>query len=152
MGHCDQGRHHTEVFAPGELVTFDINDPAVNPDLPGVDVLDDQLYSFGVGDDGTATAHNANKFKKIKGFGGLVLTADGGDPVTDATVELRDGNGGLIETMATDDHGWYLSEYWHKGNSADYELVLLNEDGQPLETQVVQVGKKIKFGQANFYV
>ena len=78
-----------------------------------------------------------------------MLRAGSDEPVIDATVQLWDSTGSLIESMTTDDNGWYLSEYFHKGKEAEYTLVLVAE---PVPSQTVTVGKAVKFGEVNFTV
>ena len=55
-----------------------------------------------------------------------------------------------IETMTTDAHGWYLSTYWHRGRTAEYQIVLLDPAGGDLESVTVTVGRSLKFGLADF--
>ncbi|MDH3295395.1 MAG: hypothetical protein OER95_13830, partial [Acidimicrobiia bacterium] len=127
-------------------------DPGLNPDLAGIHVVDGGEHGFRSVVDGSDVAHravtNRNEFKNVKGFGGLVSEAD--EPVSGAALELRAADGTLLETMVTDVHGWYLSEYVHNGKTADYTVVLVDADGTPVAEQGVTVGKSLKFGEANF--
>ncbi len=59
-------------------------------------------------------------------------------------------DGTLLETMATDVHGWYRSEYVHQGKAADYTVILLDDGAGPASEQRVTVDQGIKFGEANF--
>ncbi|MDH3189185.1 MAG: hypothetical protein OEM39_00875 [Acidimicrobiia bacterium] len=129
-------------------------DPAVNPDpgVSGLTLVSLGEYRFALQVDESPVAHvivtNVNEFKNVKGFGGLVLFDGTEAPVEGAVVELHKGNGQLIETMATDEQGWYLSDFTHKGKSADYSLVLLGSN----DSVDLTVGKAVKFGEGNFFV
>ena len=154
--HLDYGLKNTNGWTGADGDAF--NDPEVNPQLAGVNVIDTTHHWFGLVVDDAAVAYGAaavtnhSEFKNVKGFGGLVLSAGGDHPVMNAQVELKDANGVWIETIATDAHGWYLSKYTHKGKTADYMLVLLDAAGADVEAQVVTVGESVKFGEANFFL
>ncbi len=148
--HLDHGLKGTKGWSQSDDDAF--NEPEINPDLAGIHVLDGTDHGFvsviDEGDVAHATATNRNEFKNVKGFGGLVSEAD--EPVSGAALELRAADGSLLETMVTDVHGWYLSEYVHNGKTADYTLILLDDGGAPVAEQGVTVGKSIKFGEADF--
>jgi hypothetical protein len=132
------------------------NDPDIDPELRGIDVLDAVDHAFTIWvddiryDDSVVAIANHNEFKNVKGFGGLVLLAADGTPVAGIELELRDDSGVLVETMTTDTNGWYLSEYRHNGKQAKYDIALLDPDGGDLAVVRVTVGKGVKFGEANF--
>ena len=135
------------------------NDSAINPTLSGVDIDEATPHTFSAYADGTLipgstdTVYNQNEFKQVRGFGGLV-TDPTADPVgvEGATVELYDPDGVLIESMTTDEDGWYLSDYRHKGKEKTYTVVLVEDPGAygSQEIDDVVVGKSVKFGEANF--
>ena len=132
------------------------NDPGIAPDLVGIDVLDVTDHEFTIwtdgvrNDDSAVVIANHNEFKNVKGFGGLVVSADDGTPVVGAQLELRDASGTLIETLTTDIHGWYLSSYRHNGKETAYDIALLDPAGGDLAVVRVTVGKGVKFGEAEF--
>ena len=151
--HLDHGLEGSNGWIGGDADAF--NDPAVNPDLAGTDLLDETEHAFTIWVDGTrfdgsvTTITNHNEFKNVKGFGGLVVAADA-TPVAGVHLQLRSADGTPIETMTTDAHGWYLSTYWHRGPTAEYQIVLLDPAGGDLESVTVTVGRSVKFGLADF--
>ena len=128
------------------------NDAEVNVALAGIDILDLTALEFSASADGapiagsTFTLSGHNEFKNVKGFGGLVLQDL--EAVVGAEVELLNSSGELIETMTTDENGWYLSEYVHNGKESEYTLLL---EGHSQE-QTITVGKSVKFGEVNFFL
>ena len=64
------------------------------------------------------------------------------------TVKLYHPQNGLVDTMITDQDGWYLSTYVHKGKEATYLVVL---PGYAMSDSVT-VGKSIKFGEVSFII
>jgi uncharacterized repeat protein (TIGR01451 family) len=103
----------------------------------------------------TDTVYNQNEFKQVRGFGGLVYQWNDGlndyIPVPGAKVRLYKGTN-LLETMTTDNDGWYLSNYVHKGKAATYKLALLDANGNIIKTIQVTAGGSLKFGEGIFYI
>jgi hypothetical protein len=154
-----------------------LNDPDVITTVDGQEVLGDILnladYTFsasttdssGVEADlagSTDTVQNSNEFKNIKGIGGLVLDQND-DGIVGAQVQVVEtaNPNVVLETMTTDENGWYLSEYVHKGKATSYTVKLLDQDGSTvLDETLVNVdtddpgivGRNIKFGEGNFSV
>jgi hypothetical protein len=105
--------------------------------------LGDHTFSVSGGQNDSQTIQNANDFKKIPGFGGLVT--DGvGDPVAEATVDIT-LNGELLGQATTDEDGWYMFVYKHKGRPADYTVELQSSGLSQSGTL-----KANKFVEANF--
>jgi hypothetical protein len=104
----------------------------------------------------TDTIYNENEFKQVRGFGGLVYLWDGAMymPIPAATVKLYKGTSitpaNFIETMTTDNDGWYLSNYVHRGKAATYTLVFIYASQTRKIT--VTAGGSLKFGEGLFYV
>jgi hypothetical protein len=73
------------------------------------------------------TVYNTNVFKRIAGVAGMVQY-DGIEPVIGANVSLwgtdRDGVQFLAGEAITDEDGWYMIEYRHKGRPSDYNIEL----------------------------
>jgi hypothetical protein len=82
----------------------------------------DYTFSVSGAQNDVQTIQNFNEFKKIPGIGGLVM--DGSNPVSGTAVELYGPGGTLLLTEFTDDDGWYMFEYKHKGASATYKVKL----------------------------
>jgi hypothetical protein len=105
--------------------------------------LDDYTFSVSGSQNDSRTIQNSNDFKKIPGFGGLVL--DGvGDPVAGATVEIT-LNGAWLANATTDGDGWYMFVYKHTGKPAAYTVEL---QGYGLSASGTL--KANKFAEANF--
>ncbi len=107
--------------------------------------LNDYTFSVSSSQNDSRTIQNANDFKKIPGFGGLVT--DGvGDPVAGATVVIT-LEGEELGQATTDADGWYMFVYKHTGKPADYTVALqgygLSESGTL---------KANKFAEVNFVV
>jgi len=78
-------------------------------------------YDFAVGGDMTdaQTVQNQNVFKKIPGFGGIVV--DGSDqPIEGATVTIT--GPGVYTPVSTDADGFYYLYYKHKGKDATFTV------------------------------
>jgi uncharacterized repeat protein (TIGR01451 family) len=136
--HLDYGLKKTYGWQKG-------NDDALADENAYPDILDGTTYTFNSPDitGSEDSIENINTFKRIKGFGGMVVDSDG-DGVAGEQIQLLGPDGSLIETMTTDENGWFWSEYVHKGKTADYKLVWNGEEVQ------VTVGGKVKFGGAYF--
>jgi hypothetical protein len=139
----------------------------INPTMPKVNIVNNTKHTFTSSiANSTDWIYNANEFKKVKGFGGLVYIKTGmanNLPVYEglegATVQLWKGST-LIETMTTDVNGWYLSAYVHKGTTTTYTVKVLANTGHvgsqtftyPTQTQSVTAGGANKFGEGNFQI
>jgi hypothetical protein len=139
--HLDFGLKKTNSWVKGKNSDA-LSDPDFNPNYP--DILNETEFIFDSSIvDSNDSIINSNSFKNLKGFGGLVLDEFGGG-VQGEEVSLYDSEGVLIETMITDENGWYWSDYRHKGKTADYTL---EWNGESI---TVTVGGKIKFGEGIF--
>jgi hypothetical protein len=139
--HLDYGLKGTTGYIPNP------DDDALDADDETVVLipnLSDHIFSVSGSQNDSQTIQNANDFKKIPGFGGLVT--DGTNPVAGATVEIT-LDGELLGEATTDDDGWYMYEYKHKGKPAKYTVELL---GYGLsETGTLKANK---FAEVNFVV
>jgi hypothetical protein len=143
--HLDYGLEKTKGWEKsGDNALYDAAD--FDPSYPDIMNLTSHPFDSSIPDSSDAIS-NLNVFKRIKGFGGLVLLYGTDEPVVGAQVNLY-GPDGWIETMTTDENGWYQSEYVHKGKEAVYTLTLLSSG----DSQSVTVGKSVKFGGADYYV
>jgi hypothetical protein len=148
-----------------------INDPAVNPTLSGVNIIEPTTYTFSssiAGTDDNDSIQNNNEFKTIKGFGGLVevKSADyifDGDTIAvrGAVVKLyKDANyTNLLDQATTDQNGWYyMQNFQHKGKTTTYYLQLDADTNQSDGITYAQVRKTTtiggsdKFGEGYFVV
>jgi len=97
------------------------NNDALSPD--GLTVLipnlDDYIFSVGGSQTDSQILQNVNEFKKIPGFGGLVMV--GSEPLAGAPVKIY-LNGNLLDTATTDEDGWYLYVYKHTGKPITYTV------------------------------
>ena len=71
---------------------------------------------------------NTNAFKRIPGFAGIVTDLDG-TPIESVQVDIyRPGTvvgvDSPLGSLTTDEDGWYMFEYKHKGKPADYSVTL----------------------------
>jgi hypothetical protein len=111
-------------------------------------------YHNGVGD--SDTVYSINEFKKIPGVAGFVIGEDGVTLLSGVSVRLViplevKGVGGTEILTTTDDDGWYMIEYKHKGKPTDYEVVL--EVGLNTYTKVVQLkGNAFTYAHFNLLV
>jgi len=154
-----------------------INDPAVNPVLSGISIVEPTSHTFSSSIDGTAdndTIVNDNVFKSVKGFGGMAeikgLDANrDGDfldadditfPVAGAKVELWNKAGTTkLDTAFTDQDGWYfMPNFVHKGKTTDYMVKLVADsagaDGitYAAAQKTTTIGGSDKFGEGYFFV
>ena len=105
--------------------------------------LNDYTFSVSGSQNDSRTIQNANDFKRIPGFGGLVQEIDE-DPVPDATIEIT-LDGAPLGTATTDEDGWYMFVYKHTGKPAEYTVTL---DSQTESGTL----KANKFAEVNFVV
>jgi len=141
--HLDYGLEKTSGWKRRRSDAF--NDPSVNLDLAGVNILDrtDHIFDSSIADS-MDTITNINEFKRLRGFGGLVYwDAAMSVPADGKTVQLIGPDGTVIETMTTDEDGWFYTAYVHKGKSATYTFRV---EGYPAADTPVTVGGKVKFG------
>ena len=71
------------------------------------------------------SVRNLNTFKKNVGVGGLVTAGDTPEvvaPVDGASVTLFDPNGAMVDSVGTDEDGYYQLVHKHKGKRADYTV------------------------------
>jgi hypothetical protein len=154
--HMDYGLKgpNTDANGDGEPDGYhrNLDDDAI-PNAEGLsEIPNDGLYEFSHTEDATGTGwadgvYNINAFKRLRGFGGLVLRADS-SPVEGATVEVIDPKGTVVDTMTTDVDGWYLSSFVHKGKETLYTVKLV---GYPALSQKVYV-KSNRYVQVDFTV
>jgi hypothetical protein len=108
--------------------------------------LADHTFSVSGSQSNSQTVQNSNEFKKIPGFGGLVL--DGANPVPDVAVVITHGDGTDLGTTTTDKDGWYMLVYKHKGKMAEFTVSLPAYDGQSKSVTL----KANKFAEVNFVI
>ena len=94
------------------------------------------------------TAQNLNIFKKPSGCFGLATTSSDGEGVTGATLSLMHPIDGIVLTAETDEDGYYLLEYKHKGKPTAYTVTLTTADGTELSGQAILKGNG--FAEVNF--
>jgi hypothetical protein len=134
-----------------------LNDPEINPELDGVDILHltDHTFDSSI-PDSTDTVQNNNVFKRIRGIGGLVqeeIDLGGGsttiEPIEGITVEVRNANGDLLDTATTDEDGWYFFlDFRHKGKAATYTVSVPSLGVSDTAT----LGRKVKYQQVDFLI
>ncbi|MFT3892848.1 MAG: hypothetical protein QM730_14545 [Anaerolineales bacterium] len=140
----------------------------INPTMPKVNIVNNTAHTFTSSiPNSTDTIYNSNSFKSVKGFGGLVMiktkVVDGVnvfEGLKNAKIELRNATGKLIETMYTDENGWYLSTYIPTGKSATFTVKLIggsgNVDGVVYiytnQSKSVTTGGSNKFGEGAFEI
>ena len=91
---------------------------------------------------------NLNIFKRPSGCFGLASTSSDGEGVTGATLSLVHPTDGVVLTAETDEDGYYLLEYKHKGKPTLYTVTLTTQDGTVLSGQVTLKGNG--FAEVNF--
>jgi uncharacterized repeat protein (TIGR01451 family) len=139
----------------------------INPTMPKVNIVNNTQHTFTSSiPNSTDSIYNANEFKRVKGFGGLVTIKTGTiggvnqfNGLEGAKVELWKGTTKL-ETMTTDVNGWYLSAYVHKGTAATYTVKVISNTGHvgittytyPTQTKSVSAGGSLKFGEGTFQI
>lgn len=119
--------------------------PYGNNAVSGTNRVDDLTdYDFIVGGDmdDVRTVQNQNVFKKIPGFGGLVLD-EVDTPIPGANVTIT--GPGVTATVLTDVDGFYYYYYKHKGKDATFTVSCSGQS-----TTVVM--KANKFVEVNFVV
>jgi hypothetical protein len=127
--HLDYSLKKTSGWQPTGSTTTNPMDGALLPDASNgtVTIHGYETYSFTRavgGDTATVLASSRNEFKKFTGVLGFVTDTDNG-PIVGATVELRDTSGELIETTQTDDDGYYIFYYRHKGKASSCIVTLV---------------------------
>lgn len=88
-------------------------------------------YQFAVSgaQNGTARIQSFNVFKKNPGVAGLVLYKNSNDPFPGSTVTLANAKGVRIGSSVTDEDGFYMIAYKHKGKAATYSLSVVTPTG-----------------------
>ncbi len=126
-----------------------------NQAIGSLTILDQNVYVFaaqgpGGFDTQDGKIRNMNVFKRDPGFGGLVLDANG-DPVQGATVKVFTSGGALLGTVVTDEDGWYMFSYKHKGKSAAYTIQMsFSHGGVDYTLQETVTVKANSFALVNF--
>jgi hypothetical protein len=108
--------------------------------------LNDYTFAVSGSQNDSQTLQNVNAFKRIPGIGGLVIDGQG-DPLVGVQVDLYDPDGQLMITNTTDEDGWYLFEYKHKGKQAEYTIEL--PDYSASQTVLLKANK---FAEVNFTI
>ncbi len=123
-----------------------LNNSDINPDLDGVDILNNTAHEFGSNvPDSSDTIYNQNEWKRIRGIGGLV--SDGSDPVEGETVQLQSTDGTLLDTAVTDEDGWYyFLDFVHRGREATYTVTVAGL------TDTATLGGRVKWQQVDFVI
>ena len=83
--------------------------------------LHDYIFSDNQG--GSTTIENNNVFKRDPGFAGLVTDANQ-ISVEGVKVEIYKPDGKLLQTVYTDQDGWYMYQYKHTGKAMTYTIKL----------------------------
>jgi hypothetical protein len=140
--HLDYGLKGTTGYIPNaNNDALDVDDE-VTVLIPN---LGDYTFAVSGSQNDSRAIQNSNDFKKIPGFGGLVL--DGvEDPVAGATVDIT-LNDAPLSTATTDEDGWYMFVYKHTGKPARYTVEL---QGYTLSQSGTL--KANKFAEVNFVV
>ncbi len=77
----------------------------------------------------TDSTWNSNEFKKNPGVGGLILAnrldGSGTEPVVNQLVRLLDPRGVKVGEARTDEDGFYMITYKHKGKPTVYRVVVV---------------------------
>jgi hypothetical protein len=139
----------------------------INPSMPKVNIVNNTKHTFNSSIPNSADSiYNVNEFKRVKGFGGLVMyqtgTLDGVpvyEPIVGAQIKLYNPSNQLVETMTADVNGWYLSSFV-PNKSATYKVVLMANSGKVLgvtktyteKSKSVLVGGSVKFGEGTFTI
>jgi hypothetical protein len=114
--HLDYGLKGTTGYVPN------FNNDALNADETEVLIpnYNDYIFSVTGSQIDSQTIQNSNDFKKIPGFGGLILNGVG-DPLPLQTVNIYLADE-LFDTVQTDGDGWYMLVYKHKGKPVDFKV------------------------------
>jgi len=94
------------------------------------DIANEQVYAFAVGsstDPDFSDEQNPtsiNNFKKSVGVAVITLKSESEDPVKNVKAELRDARKALIMSDVTDEDGFCMIDYKHKGKAATYYVNL----------------------------
>jgi uncharacterized repeat protein (TIGR01451 family) len=146
----DYGLKKTNGWVKGKNDDALYDDKRFNPACPDIPNIPEPGYIFDSDiPDSDDSISNSNIFENPKGFGGLVIEC--GQGIEGETVILYAGDRTtVLDTMTTDENGWYSSEYVHKGKAAEYYLELQTVYAVLPNPIQVSVGGKIKFGEGNF--
>jgi hypothetical protein len=146
--HLDYGLKGTGGYQKGD------NDDANNED-PEYDIPNYGDYEFSVSGDmeDTQVIQNMNRFKHNPGFGGLV-TDEFGDPIEGYTVRVFDSESNEIGNATTDEDGFYIIYYKHKGKGEIFTVKLYDDpdpEADPVQEKEVYL-KANKFVEVNFVI
>jgi hypothetical protein len=126
--HLEYGLMRTEDWTPN-LDTNNANNNSI-----GTIIEEGQPYKFSfiaensIDDSDTQNPTSINIFKKVPGTGGTVLTEGTMFPMPGVQVQLYDPESLLIGYAETDEDGFYMIIYKHKGKRATYNVVLPDLD------------------------
>jgi hypothetical protein len=129
-------------------------DDAVACGTSAVVIPDMQDYTFSVsgsgGLGGSSTVKSCNRFKRNPGVGGGVMNTltDYRSPGVSAT--LKDSKGALLVSGVTDEDGWYMLSYSHRGKEATF-YVTVTPPGGRAKTQTIKL-KANRYAEVNFTI
>ena len=92
------------------------------------------------------TVQNLNEFKRPAGAFGLVQTSSDGEGISGAGLSLVHPSNGVVQTGETDEDGYFLLNYKHKGKPTVYTITL--DDGSELTGEAPLKGNG--FVEVNF--
>ena len=100
----------------------------------GIEDCKDMTFSHeevmgGIGDSFSDTVQNLNIFKRPAGAFGFVSTSSDGQGAGGVGLSLVHPTNGVVHTGETDEDGYYLLNYKHKGKPTVYTIVLDNGSG-----------------------
>ena len=124
---------------------------ALQDDEVNIAIFDCKDHNFSHEEVGTATTfddtvQNLNYFKRPAGAFGLVQTSSNGQGVSGASLSLVHPTNGVVQTGETDEDGYYLLNYKHKGKPTAYTITL--DDGSELSGEAPLKGNG--FVEVNF--
>ena len=96
------------------------------------------------------TVQNLNEFKGVRGVLGLALTSSNGEGQAALTVSLEHPTNGVVAAGETDEDGYYLVDYKHKGKHTAYTVTLHDGSASGLSGQATLKGNG--FAEVNFDV
>jgi VCBS repeat-containing protein len=118
--HLDYGLKGTAPYTPGGVDQMN----AIGDDGEITDTIKNLTSYVFSADDGsvdTGEIQNINSFKKTPGIGGLV-TAFNGDPLPGETILIDSDILSEIVELMTDEDGWYMWNYKHKGKRKGFTV------------------------------